>query len=208
MNTLSIRLAELRTAQGLSQAALARILGVSRGAVHNWEAGHRTPTLEQASALATALGCTVDELIRPTEGPSTWPTADDLLARAFGPSRPPASDAYRLGVLAELRCQTGEADRVMCPYDEGTAEATEFAAGRQEAQQQGPGPGVPEQPRQGPRLRQDPADWARGYQDGFRDRQPTAEPADGLAYASGRLEGEADRLAGAPRARLAHLLTE
>lgn len=115
MRTLSKQLTELRTAQGLSQAALARILGVSRGAVHSWEAGRRTPSLEQASALATALGCTVDDLLRPAEQP--------------------------------------------------------------------------------PRLRQDPAEWARGYQDGFHDR-PAAEP--GLAYASGRVEGESDRLSGAP----------
>jgi transcriptional regulator with XRE-family HTH domain len=65
MRTLAKQLSDIRTAKGLSQAALARLLGVSRSAVHNWEAGHRTPTLEQTCALATALECTVDQLVRP-----------------------------------------------------------------------------------------------------------------------------------------------
>jgi len=116
MRTLATQISEHRTAKGLSQAALARLLGVSRGAVHNWEAGHKTPSLEMTCALATALGCSVDELVRP--------------------------------------------------------------AGER------------------PRLSQDPAEWARGYRDGFSDCPPP-EGRSGLAYSSGRVEGEADRLAGA-----------
>lgn len=95
-------------------------------------------------------------------------------------------------MLAEFRVQTGEAVGVLCPYDKGTAEAEAFAAGALEAAGLREGPG----PDRGPtvrRLRQDPAEWARGYRDGFKDRRAP----EGLAYASGWIEGEADRLAGA-----------
>jgi transcriptional regulator with XRE-family HTH domain len=63
MRTIPKRITELRTAKGFTQSALARLLGVSRGAVHNWEAGHRTPNLEQAAALVLALGCTLNDLV-------------------------------------------------------------------------------------------------------------------------------------------------
>lgn len=44
---------------------VAKVLGVTRGAVSNWEAGNRTPTLEQAVSLATVLGVSLDTLARP-----------------------------------------------------------------------------------------------------------------------------------------------
>ena len=46
-------------------------------------------------------------------------------------------------------------------------------------------------------LTQEPACWVRGYQDGYYGR-PYRAGADGLAYASGRIEGQADLASGKP----------
>ncbi len=46
-------------------------------------------------------------------------------------------------------------------------------------------------------LTQDPACWIKGYQDGYY-RRPYRVVADGLAYASGRIEGQADFSSGKP----------
>ena len=63
LDHLPARITECREAVGLSQSLLAKVLGVTRGAVSNWEAGQRTPTLEQAAALAVALGVSLDALL-------------------------------------------------------------------------------------------------------------------------------------------------
>ena len=66
--TFGDRLRAARTAQGLTQAELARKLGVSDAAVRMWELGHREPDLSMLTAIADALGVTVAELLgRPQE---------------------------------------------------------------------------------------------------------------------------------------------
>lgn len=109
-------LRRLRQEADLSLAELAAKVAEVRQTLWGWETGRTAPRPGQLLALATALGCTVDELVRP--------------------------------------------------------------AGER------------------PRLSQDPTEWARGYRDGFSDCPPP-EGRSGLAYSSGRVEGEADRLAGA-----------
>lgn len=51
-----VKLRELRSAAGLSQAALADLAGVSQRAVAHWEQGLRQPTWDAVQALAKALG--------------------------------------------------------------------------------------------------------------------------------------------------------
>lgn len=60
------RLRELRTAAGLSQAKLAKQMGVSRNAVSQWEAGISQPSTKRLLALARELGVAVDAIIAPT----------------------------------------------------------------------------------------------------------------------------------------------
>lgn len=60
MNKLKIR--ELRKARGMSQRQLANEVGVSPGAVAQWELGATTPTTANLVALASVLDCSMDAL--------------------------------------------------------------------------------------------------------------------------------------------------
>jgi transcriptional regulator with XRE-family HTH domain len=53
--TFGRRLAETRNARGITQAELARALGVSRGAVSQWESGKNDPDFENAQKAANYL---------------------------------------------------------------------------------------------------------------------------------------------------------
>ena len=54
---------ELRTEHGLSQAALAKAIGVSQKAVDYWERGMNEPKASYILALADFFGVTCDELL-------------------------------------------------------------------------------------------------------------------------------------------------
>lgn len=56
-------LKQLRKQRGLSQCELAVSIGVSQGAVSQWESGAAKPTVENLVAIAKALGCKLDDLI-------------------------------------------------------------------------------------------------------------------------------------------------
>lgn len=60
---LGQRLAQARRAQGLSQEAAAEALGISRQTISKWENGETLPDIQQARALATLYGVTLDELV-------------------------------------------------------------------------------------------------------------------------------------------------
>jgi len=60
--TLGNRLRELREDQGLTQAQLADLIGVSRKTVNTVENGVFVPSTVVALKLAGALGCPVEEL--------------------------------------------------------------------------------------------------------------------------------------------------
>lgn len=82
---LTARMHIARGKIGISQAELARRLGVSPGAVGNWESGTRLPDAEMLSRIADALGCTVDYLLgreEMSEKPSA--TDDDIKVALFG----------------------------------------------------------------------------------------------------------------------------
>ena len=63
-----MRLKEIRTEKGKSREDLARDVGVSIFTVRNWEQGQREPRIHQLIALADALGCSVDDLVRERNG--------------------------------------------------------------------------------------------------------------------------------------------
>lgn len=61
------QLKTLRENKGLSVKALADKVGVTITSIYRYEQGKRIPTLPIARRIATALGVTVDELIRKAE---------------------------------------------------------------------------------------------------------------------------------------------
>ena len=61
------RIKEKRLELGLSQEQFANKIGVTQGAISMIENGERTPSLEMITKIATALNCTIDELIERTE---------------------------------------------------------------------------------------------------------------------------------------------
>lgn len=58
---------KLRKKNGLSQEALATLLGVTQSAVSQWEKGRTRPDLKAAQDLAMFFGITVDDLIEPAD---------------------------------------------------------------------------------------------------------------------------------------------
>lgn len=57
-----MRIRELRQARSLSQAQVAKEMGVSKPAVCKWETGVSVPRTELLPLLACVLGCSIDEL--------------------------------------------------------------------------------------------------------------------------------------------------
>lgn len=55
-----------RTKAGLSQAKLAKLVGVSDAAVCQWETGKQMPRAGLLPKIAEILNCTIDELLAPT----------------------------------------------------------------------------------------------------------------------------------------------
>ena len=49
--------------KGMTNVALAKLLGVSEGAVRHIIVGIKQPSLAMANEIAQMMGCTVDELI-------------------------------------------------------------------------------------------------------------------------------------------------
>jgi transcriptional regulator with XRE-family HTH domain len=60
---LSKNIRELRTECGLTQAELARKIGVTQGAVYFWEKGINEPTAGYLIKMATLFEISVDELL-------------------------------------------------------------------------------------------------------------------------------------------------
>lgn len=54
---------EARQLKGITQEQLAKMLGITQGAVAQWENGLTHPSFEMLPKVAEALGLTVDELI-------------------------------------------------------------------------------------------------------------------------------------------------
>ena len=59
-----MKIKELRKAAGLTQCQLAKLVGVTQSAVAAWERGDYYPSAPMLLKLATALGCTVNDLYR------------------------------------------------------------------------------------------------------------------------------------------------
>ena len=82
---LGSQLRSRRVAAGLTQAQLAGRAGVSRQLVVAAETGRNTPAVDAALALATVLGCTVEELFAE---PTRARTVHSVLGGALAPDTP------------------------------------------------------------------------------------------------------------------------
>ncbi len=60
MNNLKI----IRERKQMSQYELSKMVGVSQGAISQWETGGSNPRAELLPKLASILGCTIDDLMR------------------------------------------------------------------------------------------------------------------------------------------------
>ena len=56
-----------RIAQNFTQGELAKRTGIKQPTLSSIESGRRNPSLTIAARLASALGCTLDELVAETE---------------------------------------------------------------------------------------------------------------------------------------------
>ena len=80
---LSKRLLDLRKSRGYSQAQVAMKLGISQGAISQWEHGTTVPAAEQLLSLADIYGISVDEILgRAAPEPKTvddaWQIREEL----------------------------------------------------------------------------------------------------------------------------------
>lgn len=60
---MGIHIREARKALGIKQGEFARMLGVTNGAVSQWEKGRTLPSTDKLKQIAEALNTTVDELL-------------------------------------------------------------------------------------------------------------------------------------------------
>lgn len=65
---MKIDIRAARQAQGLSQTMLAQVSGVPQGLISGIESGNtKNPRVDTIFKIATALGCTIDELLSDTQ---------------------------------------------------------------------------------------------------------------------------------------------
>lgn len=55
---------KIREKKGITQQELATVLGVGQSTVAMWETNNSLPRAEKLPAIAKALGCTIDELLK------------------------------------------------------------------------------------------------------------------------------------------------
>ena len=58
------RLKQARMANGFSPSAFAAKIGVAKGLVDMWEAGHKEPNYHILRKISLALGCSIDWLLQ------------------------------------------------------------------------------------------------------------------------------------------------
>jgi len=86
-DTLPVRIARLRKAQGLTLDALAALLKVSKPTVWAWEQGKARPNPERITALAESLGVAEEELRTGRDSDAlaeALSKARELVAKAYG----------------------------------------------------------------------------------------------------------------------------
>jgi transcriptional regulator with XRE-family HTH domain len=78
---LGSRIAEKRTGAGLTQKDLAKLIGVTPGAITQYENDQSTPSLERLEAMAQHLDCGLDYLVYGTTTEAKNHTARSAIER-------------------------------------------------------------------------------------------------------------------------------
>src|SRR5919202_6963167 len=134
VKAIAANVRRLRTARGLSAAALARESGVARATLAELEAGRGNPTAETPYGLARVLGVTFADLLVPTDAPPVH-----VVRAGEGPQVPGAvvqarllrqASAERVRVeMYDMRVLPGE-PRHADPHQPGVVEQLLVVAGR------------------------------------------------------------------------------
>lgn len=106
MQSVGLRIKELRKARGMRQADLAEKVGVSPTAVTNWETSESLPSEKTVVQLAAALGTTIDHLLTgkpPGRAESLFVREQNLrqAEEAGKPVPPPNEEARSLRLRAQ-----------------------------------------------------------------------------------------------------------
>ena len=87
MDAIGQRLVAVRHHRGLSQAALARIVGVSKASVGHWEHGRAQLNTKRLFELAAALNCRPKDLLSPVERHCETADEEETMGRARAVAR-------------------------------------------------------------------------------------------------------------------------
>lgn len=99
--SISQRIRTAREAKGLSQAELAHMVGVTRGACGHWEQGKTSPNLENLAKVAVLLGIRF-EWLATGRGPQEYdPAIPDELPGLY-PPQPPRLDAMTRDMIEQF----------------------------------------------------------------------------------------------------------
>lgn len=84
MTNIGQRMRELRKEKNITQPELAKMLGVSNGAIGNWETGNRQPDDAAKIRMADIFGVSVDYLLGRTDDKKNTANYEDLKFALFG----------------------------------------------------------------------------------------------------------------------------
>lgn len=59
---MNLNIEQLRREKGITQKDFAERLGVTQGAVSQWEKGFSRPSIDKLSQIVNILGCNIDDL--------------------------------------------------------------------------------------------------------------------------------------------------
>lgn len=90
------KLRNARKVKGLTQVEVANALGVTQGAVRQWEAGATTPSAGKLSKVADLLDIPVAELLAPSPGAQVTAGRDATVAVGHGATATNGGDAAAL----------------------------------------------------------------------------------------------------------------
>ena len=87
--TFAEKLRELRTAKGLSQSGLAKIVGVTQAAIAHWESGKKIPAFDSVQTICTSLSvpCTIFDGCEHTKDESSRNRGRPKMAPAAEPTK-------------------------------------------------------------------------------------------------------------------------